>query len=164
MKAVKDWRLRFHLSNKNNMSIIQRPGKSKPFQPSEYMTMIMKLNVLQLLNMRYNDEFIVFGYYTRNVIVCGEIRTYKIMRIRSKRDGRTHAVLFDFMVPYHQISSDDLTAVISDDTDDLPYSDAYIRWLREVIRLKGITDYVSACRAFCRGYFISDLESLVLDI
>lgn len=146
------------------MSIIQRPKKSKPFPPSEYMKIIARLNVLKLLGKLYNDTFTVFGFYTRYVNIDGKPVEYRIMRIRSGRTGMTHAVLFDFMVPYHQISSEDLNAVISGDTDDLPYSEAYIRWLTNVIRLHRITDYVSACMAFCRGHFIDKCETLVFAV
>lgn len=144
------------------MSIIQRSNKSKPFPPNEYLKMIIELNILELLSRQYNDRFVVFGYYKRHVNIGGNLVKYTIMRIRSE-SGRTHAVLFDFMVPYHRISSDDLTAVISGDTDELSYySESYIGYLTDIIKLKGITDYISACRAFCRGHCIDKPENLIV--
>lgn len=80
---------------------------------NEYLNYIANLEVdtLKCSNC-LNSNLERHGYYSRYIIVNGDKIRIRILRIRCKCCGKTHAVLPSFVVPYLHIPMKELQAIL----------------------------------------------------
>lgn len=101
------------------------------------------------------------GYYKRYIIISGVKYPIRILRIRCKECGKTHAVLPSFVVPYLHYPIEELyTMIIKVDNDEkLDLYDHEVRQIKKVYRfwieriksiLKWITDELEELIDLCR--------------
>lgn len=66
----------------------------------------------------HSGHLIKYGHYHRNLRTCEGTISLKILRVRCKLCGKTHAVLLVDFVPYSQIPLDDHLSIIQCDPSD----------------------------------------------
>lgn len=140
---------------------METPENCKFFPPDEYKKIIRKYHVIEKLSEKYGIRFTICGYYKRSVFYDGQEYVYTIMRIRdADHHNRTHAILFDFMVPYHQISSSDLLLIIGSSEEDLlamgSIEEDVIYRYKDAVKKLGIRSYLEACVHWGRGHILTE--------
>ena len=88
-------------------------NKSNPIYQENYNNMINNLPLHKLeCTCRQKGNLIKHGYYKRSIKFNGELIPLRILRVRCKSCGKTHAILPDWIVPYSRILLKDQIEII----------------------------------------------------
>lgn len=83
---------------------------------------------------KVTGDYEVKGYYERYIIINTYKLKIKILRIKCKNCGRTHAILFLDFIPYYQLSSLDSEEIIGNNFEDDIYNEEIINSLKKRVR------------------------------
>ena len=85
----------------------------KVFSQKSYNEFLKDVNIHELpCSCNIKGQLIKHGYYKRKIKTSGNINTIKILRVKCKSCGKTHAVFPKEVVPYSQIALQDQIAII----------------------------------------------------
>lgn len=100
-------------------------------------------------------DYEVKGYYERYIIINTYKLKIKVLRIKCKNCGRTHAILFLDFIPYYQLSSLDSQEIINNNFEEDVYNEEIINSLKK--RVKKFNDRI-------RPYGLSVFNETILAI
>lgn len=100
-------------------------------------------------------DYEVKGYYERHIIINTYKLKIKVLRIKCKNCGRTHAILFLDFIPYYQLSSLDSEEIINNNFEEDVYNEEIINSLKK--RVKKFNDRI-------RPYGLSVFNETILVI
>ena len=114
--------------------------KVSDFNPKldDYEKIIINLEVKQLKCPNCGScDMERHGYYKRYIIINGIKYPIRILRIRCKECGKTHAVLPSFVVPYLHYPIEELSTMIIklDNNEKLDLYDHEIRQVKKIYKL-----------------------------
>lgn len=85
----------------------------KPISQTSYNKLIFSLSIHNLTcTCGMSGHMIKHAHYNRSVKSCCEKVVLRILRVKCKHCGKTHALLPSQLIPYSQISLDDTVAII----------------------------------------------------
>jgi hypothetical protein len=85
----------------------------KPISQAAYNKLISSLSIHNLTcTCGMSGHLIKHAYYKRSVKSCCEKVVLRILRLKCKHCGKTHALLPSQLIPYSQVSFDDTVAII----------------------------------------------------
>ena len=89
--------------------------------------------------------------YKRYVDFFGVKVKILIVRIRCEHCGKTHAVLFQNMIPYSSINQSEAISILN---HSLPVETGYLAFLIKKFSLKLLNDYDSLCNSASRNFLV----------
>ncbi len=98
-------------------------NKSNPIYQKKYNNMINNLPLHKLeCTCRQKGNLIKHGYYERSIIFNSQLTSLKILRVKCKSCGKTHAILPECIVPYSRILLNDHLEIIKTYRDNKPFN------------------------------------------
>jgi len=119
--------------------------KNENISKEEMELLVNKLYAEATINLTFNKlicpscnmvgDFEIKGYYERTIIVNNYSVRIKILRIRCKDCGRTHAIFFFDFIPYYQLSSQDSNALMLKSYIDYNYDYDLLKKLQKRVEI-----------------------------
>ena len=109
------------LTLKKKINAFSKYFNKSSFQKT-YSSLVSSIDFSKIVCPCSSNSWDIHAYYDRNISFCGEKIKVRILRIKCRHCGKTHAVLIEDMIPYSSFSGEDFLNM-SIDNSSMSYRD-----------------------------------------
>ena len=139
------------LTLKKKINAFSKYSNKSSFQRA-YSNLISSIDFSNIIYPCSSTSWDIHAYYDRNISFCGEKIKVRILRIKCRHCGKTHAVLIEDMIPYSSFFAEDIFNM-SIDNSSLSYRDmSYYK--SKFYSFTVVKSYSCLCTFFARNHAI----------